>query len=323
MTRTLAPTAVIEDAVLLACRAPSYHNSQPWTWVVGRNGLQLFGEPDRLVATDTDGRQALLSCGAALDHLRVAAAAAGWAAVVERFPNPADPRHIATIDFVGVTDTSTVQQRRADAILRRRTDRLPFAGIADWEDVYELLRDAVDGAPLDVIGEQDRARLVEAAQLADALRLYDSPYHAELHWWTAPFGVSDGIPHSALVSAAESDRVDVGRSFPVTVHPERRLEVTEDRASLLVLSSSGDTREDILRCGEALSALLLEATALGLATCTLTHLTEVATTRDMVGDITGRPAPQVVVRVGIAPTFDELPPPTPRRPLGDVLRWEV
>ena len=81
---TLGPVRIIEDAIHLACRAPSYHNSQPWRWVISAEGVQLFVDTDRLVATDTSGRQAVISCGAALDHFRVAAAAAGLDANVER-----------------------------------------------------------------------------------------------------------------------------------------------------------------------------------------------------------------------------------------------
>jgi hypothetical protein len=50
MPKTTIPLRLIEDAVLLACRAPSYHNSQPWRWVVGGGELHLF-VADRLVAT--------------------------------------------------------------------------------------------------------------------------------------------------------------------------------------------------------------------------------------------------------------------------------
>ena len=35
MTRPTVDTEVITKAILLACRAPSLHNSQPWRWVVG------------------------------------------------------------------------------------------------------------------------------------------------------------------------------------------------------------------------------------------------------------------------------------------------
>ena len=80
MPVTRVPTDVLARAVALACRAPSYHNSQPWRWVADCDGLHLFLDPSRLVQTDPDERQALISCGAVLDHLRIALAAAGWKA---------------------------------------------------------------------------------------------------------------------------------------------------------------------------------------------------------------------------------------------------
>lgn len=312
----------IEDAVHLACRAPSYHNSQPWRWVITAEGVQLFVDTDRLVATDTSGRQAVISCGAALDHFRVAAAAAGLDARVQRYPDPNDHHHLATITLGTLPTVTTAHRRRADTILQRRTDRLPMTAPADWESFELLLREAADVA-VDVIAPGDRPAVADASQLTDALRLYDSAYHHEIDWWTSPFEVNDGIPHSSLVSAAESDRVDVGRSFPVTHNHERRSDVLEDTAQLVVISALDDTRGDLLRCGEALSALLLDATMAGYASCTLSHLTEVPVSRDIVSALVGRPFPQVVVRLGRIPELDEVPPPTPRRPLQDVLRVKV
>lgn len=325
MPKTMIPAKVIEDAVHLACRAPSYHNSQPWRWVVEGGELHLFVDADRVVATDHGGRQALISCGAALDHLRVAMAAAGHEAHVDYYPNPNDHKHVASIAFSPMSYVTDGHRRRADAILSRRTDRLPFGRPTDWADFERMMRTVVsaDVAAVDVIGDRDRSELAEASSLTEALRLYDSAYHAEMNWWTAPYEVSDGIPHSALISAAESDRVDVGRSFPVTHNEERRVELGDDQSTLLVISALDDVRRDILGCGETLSAVLLEATMAGLATCTLTHMTEVAATRDIVAAITGRPLPQVLVRVGTAPALDVVPPPTPRRAVSDVLHFSV
>ncbi len=180
-----------------------------------------------------------------------------------------------------------------------------------------------DVSAVDVISASDRAELAEASSLTEALRLYDSEYHAEMNWWTAPYEVSDGVPRSALVSAAESDRVDVGRSFPVTHNEERRVTMGDDRSTILVISALDDVRRDVLGCGETLSAVLLEATMAGLSSCTLTHMTEVAASRDIVAAITGRPLPQVLVRLGTAPALEEIPAPTPRRPLSEVLHFTV
>ena len=323
MPDTVVDTEVIKSAVHLACRAPSLHNSQPWRWVLEGDSLQLFVNPDRVVRrTDRAGREALISCGVVLDHLRVAMAAAGWTANVDRFPNPINLHHLASVDFSPMEFVTDGHRRRANAILVRRTDRLPFAAPPDWESFEPRLRRMVDAdaVRLDVVADDLRPKLAQASQLTEALRLYDSSYHAELQWWTAAFEVTDGIPHSSLVSAAESDRVDVGRTFPVTHHRERRAEVDQDHSKILVLSTYDDTEDSVLRCGEMLSAVLLDATMAGLATCALTHITEVAASRGIVAAlITQETIPQVLIRVGLAPAMDDVPPPTPRRPLRDVL----
>jgi hypothetical protein len=212
-------------------------------------------------------------------------------------------------------------RRRADSILLRRTDRLPLAAPPDWDLLEPELRGDVDSelVRLDVIADELRPRLAEASQLTESLRLYDSWYHAELQWWTAPFAISEGIPHSSLVSAAESDRVDVGRTFPVTHHGERRLDISEDRSKVLVLSTYDGGHESVLQCGEKLSVVLLDATMAGLASCTLTHITEVPASREIVADLIGHSTtPQVLIRVGLAPAMEDVPPPTPRRPLREV-----
>jgi len=168
-------------------------------------------------------------------------AAAGFAAKVDRLPRqPITCSHDRFEVMEYVTDG---HRQRANAILLRRTDRLPFAAPPDWHVFEEEFRDTVDSyaVRLDVIPDDLRPQLAEASQLTESLRLYDSSYHAELDWWTAAFEVSEGIPQSSLVSAAESDRVDVGRTFPVTHHRERRPEVDEDRAKVLVLSTYDDT----------------------------------------------------------------------------------
>jgi hypothetical protein len=325
MPATMVDTKVIRDAVRLACRAPSLHNSQPWRWVLEGNVLHLYADPGRVVrATDTSGREALMACGGVLDHFRVAMAAVGYVARVDRFPNPNNRLHVASFDFTPMKFVTDGHRQRADAILQRRTDRLPFASPPDWDTFEAEIEDTVhsDRVRVDVIPDELRSQLAEASQLTESLRLYDSSYHAELEWWTAAFEVFEGIPHSSLVSAAESDRVDVGRTFPVTHHRERRPEVEEDHAKVIVLSTYDDTPHSVLRCGELLSAVLLDATMAGLATCTLTHITELAASRAIVAGLIGHSSqditPQVLIRIGRTPSIEDVPPPTPRRPVDEV-----
>jgi hypothetical protein len=325
MPATLVDTDVLRAAVQLACRAPSLHNSQPWQCVAEGAGLHLYLDRSRILySADKSGREAHISCGAMLDHLRVAMAAAGWTTNVDRFPNPNNLDHLASLDFSPISLVTDGHRRRADAILHRRTDRLPFAAPRNWEAFQPVLRSAVGAAKvhLDVIADELRPELARASRLTESLRLYDSSYHTELYWWTGNFEDSDGIPRSSLLSAAESDRVDVGRRFPVSAHHERRAGIGADRSTVLVLSTDEDTRDDALRCGEALSAVLLECTLAGMATCTLSHLTELWSSRNLIGTLTGRAAmPQLLIRVGEAHLLGELPPITARRPLRDVLTF--
>ncbi|WP_304528608.1 NAD(P)H nitroreductase [Mycobacterium sp. E342] len=315
---------VLERAVLLACRAPSVHNSQPWRWVIEGDALHLFVDRRRAIAaTDSSGREVILSCGAVLNHLCVAMSAAGWEPKVERFPDPGDPDRLASITFSRSERVTEARLRLAEAILQRRTDRLPLGRPTYWDLFEPTLRDSFDDTEvaLDVLGEDVRPLLAQASQLTEEIRRDDSYYHAELDWWTSSFALAEGMPPSALASDKESWRVDVARSFPIRSHADRRGEVKADWARILVLSTPQDTRSDVLRCGEVLSTVLLECTVAGMATCPLTHLIELDESRDIVRElIGGRGEPQVLIRVGIAPPMEHLPAATPRRPLGDVLQ---
>ncbi|BDN83283.1 Dinucleotide-utilizing enzyme [Mycobacterium sp. 012931] len=322
MTETMVDTEVIARAVELASRAPSLHNSQPWRWVAASGAVDLFLDPHRMVTSaDDSGREAVISCGALLDHFQVAMAAAGWDSNVDLFPNPNNPDHLASIDFAAIDEIAQARRERAEAISRRRTDRRPFRAPGDWESFEPVLRSSVDTetVTLAVLAEDARPRLAEASRLTEALRRYDDAYHHELAWWTAPSRESEGIPQSALASGTAAREVAVNRSFPVDWRSESSSAGRHDHATIVVLSTPGDSRADALNCGAALSAVLLECTLAGLATCPVTHLTEMDAGRATVRELTGGQAePQVLVRVGIAPT-GAAPELTPRRPLRDVL----
>lgn len=323
MTASTVTPDVLAAIVHLACRAPSLHNSQPWHLKAEDGDLRLFVTSHRAPReTDPSGREVIMSCGALLDHLQAAAAAAGWKTVVDRFPNPNDLDHLATLRFHPSQMVTDAERARADAILQRRSDRLPFAKPTSWAQIEPLLRSAVnpEKATLYVLPDSARPQLAEASRLTEAVRRYDNSYQAELHWWTAPFEVTEGVPYSALPSTSERDRVDIDRNFPIGMEEGHRPEVKFDHAVVAVLSADGDDRREALGCGEALSAVLLEATMAGLATCPLSHITEVDASRAIIRDLTGgSDDPQILIRIGVVPALADQPPATPRRPLAEVL----
>jgi hypothetical protein len=315
---------VIMGAMQLAVRAPSLHNSQPWRWVAKGGALELFADPTRVGrSTDHTGREVLISCGAVLDHFRVAMAAAGWEALIDRFPNPNNHDHLATLDFRRMEFVTDAHRARAEAIRHRQTDRLPFAAPPQWHSFEPVLRETVAAsvADLDVIPDDSRSQLADASRLTAEMRRYDSSYHAELQCWTAHSDPSQGIPQGALLSETERQRVDVTRDFPTGRQRERRALVGRDQSKILVLSTYDDSRGNVLGCGEVLSTVLLECTMASLATCTLTHMMELHASREIVRRLTGRRAePQLLIRVGTIPQTESPPSPTGRRPLSEVLQ---
>ncbi|WP_199178120.1 hypothetical protein [Mycobacterium sp. QGD 101] len=65
-----------------------------------------------------------------------------------------------------------------------------------------------------------------------------------------------------------------------------------------------------------------DCTMAGLATCPMTHVTELEAGRGILREISGRKTmPQVLIRVGIAPSIENKPAPTPRRALREVLEF--
>lgn len=316
-------TAVVRNALSVACRAPSIHNSQPWHWVFDGRALHLFVDRRRLVnVADRSGREAIISCGAVLDHARVAMEDAGWGATVTRFPDLENQDHLATLVFRPLEAVTEAQRNRAEAMLQRCTDRLPLRRPSYWAWFLPPLRNAVEGSVvmMDEICDDARPRLARASCLTAALRRGDAFYESELLSWTAPFALYEGIPPEHLATAPEASHVDVERDFPAVGTVDRRRGDDVDWSRIVVLSTVDDSRESVLRSGEALSRLLLECTAAGMGTCTLTHMIELDESRDIVRSlIAERGEPQVLVRVGIAPPMAELPAATPRLPLDEVL----
>jgi nitroreductase len=325
MRKGLPDEDTVRAAVALAVRAPSVHNSQPWRWRVAESSLHLYADWTRhLDATDPDGLDLIISCGATLHHLRVALAALGWDAVVHRLPNPGDPDHLAAVELVRRPPTDD-DIRLAAAIPQRRTDRRLYSSWPVPRALCDQLAEesAREGVVLQTVtSAMARYELVSAIATAAQQQRADPAYLDELARWSGRHtGSTEGVP-----SAAEPD-VHHGygdlrlREFAWPDLPQPRdAFAEEDAGTLLVLATPSDDMLSRLRGGEALSAVLLHATSFGLASCPLTQPLEVGQTRDMIrARVSPQHAfPQVIVRVGWAHLNADPLPPTPRRPVDDV-----
>jgi hypothetical protein len=308
----------------MANRAPSVHNSQPWRWRIGPSSIHLFADPERaLPATDPEGRDLRLSCGAALHHLRVAFLAAGLRTTVHRLPDPAQPELLAAVETHPGRPTPA-DLALARAMDNRRSDRRMFSS---WpvpsEMLTHLVRTAADeGALLKVLDrESDRyavARLIEQAAVEQSLAPDMAQETAE--WTGRSAGAREGVP-AANVPAEPAGTVPV-RAFAAGEQEQSLLGRYEsDGTVLALLATPGDGAVDQLRAGEALSAVLLGATHFGLATDPISQPLEVGTTRAQLqaAVLGGAAAPQMLLRLGWAPMSTIPVPRTGRRPLADTI----
>ena len=312
----------VRTVLSLASRAPSVHNTQPWRWLVGTQSLHLYSDVSRqLPNIDPDGRDLILSCGAALNHCVVALAAVGWQAKVTRLPNPADPNHLATIELSRSTADS-LDTALAAAIPRRRTDRRHYSSwtVPVGDIALMAARAARNGVTLCQVDDIDKLHMIVAESVWHHM---SHDYHMELTEWSGRYASIAGVP------ARNTPKSDPRAKIPSRYFAGPALAMSpgsspaDDNAVVLALGTRSDDRMAQLRAGEATSLVLLTATAMGLASCPVTEPLESAETRAAVrSDIFGDSSyPQMLLRVGWAPINADPLPPTPRRELGDFVEW--
>jgi nitroreductase len=322
MTTNVFPDAeTVRTALALATRAPSVHNTQPWRWRVGATSLHLRAEPSlQLRHTDPDSRDLLISCGAVLHHCAVALEALGWHSRIQRFPDPTDPWHLASIE-VEPAQASQADVALAAAIPRRRTDRRVYGPwpVAPGDVALMGSRAARMGVTMRRVQPAAGLKTI----LARAIREHvdDVDYLTELTVWSGRHASTAGVPAGSTPEPPPTASVP-GRFFagPSLAQPPNA-DVADDNGILLALGTAEDDAPARLRAGEATSLLLLTATALGMATCPVTEVLEVGATRDAVRtEVFGVDAfPQMLIRVGWAAANADPLPSTPRRALSDVV----
>ncbi|AUS81390.1 NAD(P)H nitroreductase [Actinoalloteichus sp. AHMU CJ021] len=317
---------VLWSAVDQATRAPSVHNTQPWRWRWEPGAVWLYADWGRqLPVADPRGWDVLMSCGAALHHLRVALAAAGWATEVRRLPDPTDGSLLAAVRTHPHQPTeeerrtaSTIPERRSD---RRRYDlwQVPTALIREMEE-----RAAEQGVTVrPVTDPATRYRLVSAMREAAERQESDEAYLSELAAWSGRLSHDvEGVPAANTLAPGAEDPDVPTRWFPGGELPRSPRQLNDpDAGTLLVLGSAREDRMSWLRAGEALSAVLLCAAEHGLVSCPLSQALEVPLTRDALRErvLDAETYPHIVVRVGCpllnAPPLAE----TPRRPLAEIV----
>lgn len=314
--RSLLPYAIL---------APSSHNTQPWLFRLGEDQVELLADRTRaLPVVDPEDRALIISCGAALFHLRMALRHFGWAGTLELFPDRADPDLLARICLGGRRNPEPWEEQLFQAIPVRRTNRLPFRQLPVPEELLVQVQvdTALEGAWLGLI-EEEGSRIVVADLIAEGDRVQagDARFRRELAAWIHPNRTRcrDGMPGYAH---GIGDMASLLGPWIVRTFDWGDGQAAKDRQLALgspvlaVLGTDEDSPLAWLAAGQALSRMLLRLRAGGVWASFLNQAIEVPELRPRLAALLGvRGCPQLLLRMGYGPE----PRATPRRDLEEVL----
>jgi hypothetical protein len=300
-----------------AVKAPSSHNTQPWSFRIAGEALEVRADRSRaLPVNDPDDRELTISCGAALFNLRIAAQAAGFDAKIELFPDQFDADLVARVRFRA--DGGVRDRPLFDAIDVRRTHRKAFRELDPPDDVLDLLVTAAaeEGAALHVLDDDGRRGAARLVAEGDRLLFADRRWRRELAGWVRSRRHGDGLTVSSLGGPVVRRAItwfDLGES-----RARQNEKLVRDAPVLVVLTTVGDSPDDWVVAGQALEHVLLAAASEGLQASYLNQPCQVAELRPRLGALVpDGSVPQMVLRIGY-PSLERLDA-TPRRPLDAVL----
>ncbi|MFG1648240.1 Acg family FMN-binding oxidoreductase [Amycolatopsis sp. NPDC049252] len=300
MSRPL-PT-VFDQALTAAVRAPSPHNTQPWRFVVTGNVIEVWLDRERVLpVADPHRREARLACGAAAFNLLVSLRSNGLAVVVRVLPDPDERDLVAVLRLDGNQKAAQAEQRLAEAVFRRHTNRRPFLD----KEVSPVIRTALKSAALAEGGQVEyldaSGRYSPVASLvrqAEALQADDPAFQAEAALWThRPPGSPDGVPMTAAGPPPDHHGVVTLRaSHENAALPAREYE-QQPLLAVLLTRDRGPHAE--VRAGMAMQRVLLTATAEDLAASFLSQPFETPRTRQSMDRLfTGLGQPHTLLRIG-------------------------
>jgi len=318
------PRAQIEFLIRYAVLAPSGHNTQPWSFKIVPEGVEVYADlTRRLSVIDGANRELFMSVGAAITNLRVAAAHFGFETTALYQPQGADTDPCALVAIRETCCPDSTYSRLFPAITKRRTNRQPFTDRPIDDAALAKLCDFIDEQSDTVrfIVPHDRQRIAQLIGEGNALLLANPAFRQELAQWMRPneTQLPDGIccdafgipgPLSALGPLLMRS-LDLGTS-----QAKHDRELANDAPGMLVVTADDD-RVALIRAGEALERLLLLLTTLGIQYSFFNQPIEVGALRhELWSMIRASKPPQLLLRIGYATPVRR---PMPRRPVADVV----
>lgn len=309
---------VVRGAIDAAVWAPSISNTQPWWFGTADHGaggarISLHADSERrLDIADPDGREMLISCGAALFTLRLAVQSLGYEPQVRLLPEPDRPGLLADLVIdpaVGVDPQVRLQLEPLYGQVRaRRSHRGPFRQAVVPTAALTALREEAhrENADLQLVSDaRERRALAAFTEVAEQLQRLDPEHQAEAARWAPPPGRHR---HEGMVDASyRAEPAPSEPDFPTRDFAQGRpWGIQEERPAepritgvVAMITTRGDERADWLAAGQALQRMLLRASSEGLSAALHTQPLEIPELRALIRVrlCQGR-HPQLLLRLG-------------------------
>ncbi len=311
--------------------APSTYNTQPWKFQVAPDGIGIFADYGRrMPVADPGNRELLISIGAAIMNLRVAAAHFGFSCRVHYNYSGESERPIA---FAALSPADP-GERDGDldalfpSIPGRHTNRSPFLlsriPAAVLNNLTALGMDGRASLAISTDGKLN-SEVADLVATADRRQYADSALRQERAEWIRPNWTMkpDGLPGAALglkgVAAAlgpwTTRVLDLGK-----VRAARDKNLCIEAPGLVVVHSE-ESIPHWLEAGELLERLLLGLVREGLQSSYFNMPVQVPELRVQLRALLGIPTwPQILLRIGYCLVEPAI---TPRRPVAEVLMKRI
>ena len=319
----LQPAPDIQDLIRYATLAANSHNTQPWRFKPGPDGIDILPDLTRqLTAVDPDNHHLFASLGCAAENLAIASGMGSKPGALSY-----DPENGGAVKFVFGAGSSE-EPELFEAIPRRQSTRGDYDGSAVSSAGMQSLSRAAALPGVDMVLITDRPemnRIRDLVVAGNTAQMADGAFVRELKSWLR-FSPRQAInTGDGLFSATTGNPVLPAWLGPMLFDIVFKADTENEKYARQIASSSGiavfvsrqDNPEHWVLAGRACQRFALQATALGLKHAFINQPVEVARLRPELAALVGLPGrrPDLVMRFGYGTAL----PFSARRPVAAVV----